>query len=155
VRQFGLEHRPERCPVPAKLTGVTQTVDTALGAWSVTDDTESNNGYSVTVSATNPTVNGSTAAAGTGASVTLTPSSANAASGNPASTGPVAESAQRLSTTPATIENAHAGTGQGEWHFAADSGGAGTGSLAIDIPGNASAGAFSSTLTFTTAPPAG
>jgi hypothetical protein len=146
---------PSVAPFSVKLTGVTQTVHTSLGAWSVTDNTGSDNGYSVTVSATNPTVNGSTAAAGTGASVTLTPPSANAASGNPATTGPVAESAQALSTTPATIENARAGTGQGEWDFAADSGGAGTGSLAIDIPGNASAGAFSSTLTFTTAPPAG
>jgi WxL domain surface cell wall-binding len=122
---------------------------------SVTDDTGSDNGYSVTVSSTDPTVDGSTAAAGTGASVMLTPPSANAASGNPATTGPVAESAQTLSTTPATIENARAGTGQGEWDFPADSGGAGTGSLVIDIPGNASGGAFSSTLTFTTAPPAG
>ena len=103
-----------------------------------------------TVAATAPTVDGQTAGTGTGGSIRLTPATAIAASLNPASTGPVAESLQALSTTAATIENAPAGTGQGEWDFAADSGA--TKSLAVVIPGDASAGNYSSTLTFTTAP---
>ena len=70
-----------------------------------------------------------------------------------ATTGPVAAPPQTLTPTAATIENAPAGTGQGEWDFPADSGPAE--SLVIGIPGNASAGAYSSTLTFTTAPPVG
>jgi hypothetical protein len=141
---------PAVTPFNAQLTGRNQIVHTALGAWNVTDATNSNAGYSVSVSASAPTVNGNTAAAGTGATVTLTPSTATAGPGNAAGTGPIPSSPQTLSTTPVTIENAPAGTGQGEWDFAADTG---TGSLAIAIPGDARSGAYSSTLTFTTAPP--
>ena len=61
-------------------------------------------------------------------------------------------SAQTLSATPATIENAPPGTGQGEWDFNADSGA--TKSLTVVIPADASAGNYESTLTFTAAPPA-
>jgi hypothetical protein len=136
----------------AKLTGLNQTVSTAVGAWSVTDARGSNAGYSVTVTATAPTINGSTSAAGTGGSLTLTPIMATAATGNPPSTGPVPAPAQTLGTTSATIENAPSGTGQGQWDFAADSGSAK--GLAILIPGDAGAGNYQSTLTFTTAPPA-
>jgi hypothetical protein len=143
---------PAIAPFTAKLTGLNQTVSTALGPWSVTDATGSNAGYSVTVSATAPTVNGSTAGTGTGGSLTLTPTTATAAIDNPPSTGPVPMPAQTLGTTAATIENAVPGTGQGEWDFAADSGS--TNSLSVLIPGNALAGSYSSTLTFTTAPPA-
>jgi hypothetical protein len=68
-------------------------------------------------------------------------------SGNPAATGPVA-----MPQVLSTIASAFAGTGQGGWDFAADSGVAKR--LAVVIPGDASAGAYQSTLTFTTAPPA-
>jgi hypothetical protein len=135
----------------AKLTGRNQSVNTPVGAWSVIDARGSTPGYSVTVSASPPTVNGSTSAAGTGASLTLIPSTATAANFNPPSTAPVAEATQILGTTT-TIENAPAGTGHGEWDFPADA--APANSLAVLIPGNADAGAYSSTLTFTTAPPA-
>jgi hypothetical protein len=127
-------------------------VSTAVGAWSVTDARGSNAGYIVTVAASVPTVNGSTSAAGTGGSLTLTPSIATAATGNPPSIGPVPAPAQTLSPKPATIENAPPGTGQGEWDFNADSGA--TKSLTVVIPADASAGNYESTLTFTTAPPA-
>jgi hypothetical protein len=143
---------PPITPFSAKLTGRNQTVSTAVGAWSVTDATGSNAGYSVTVAASAPTVNGSTSAAGTGGSLTLTPIIATAATGNPPSTGPVPAPAQTLSATPATIENAPPGTGQGEWDFNTDSGA--TKSLTVVIPADASAGDYESTLTFTTAPPA-
>jgi hypothetical protein len=147
---------PPIAPFSAMLTGRNQTVSTAVGAWSVTDARGSNAGYSVTVTASAPTVNGSTSAAGTGGSLTLTPSIATAATGNPTpSTGPMPASAQTLSptpATPATIENAPPRTGQGEWDFNADSGA--TKSLTVVIPGDASAGDYESTLTFTTAPPA-
>ncbi|MGD0452971.1 MAG: WxL domain-containing protein [Solirubrobacteraceae bacterium] len=142
---------PAVTPFTATLTGVTQTVKTAVGAWNVTDATGANAGYSVTVAATAPTVGGSAAAAGTGSTLTLTPATATAAAGNPAATGPVADGPQTLTTTASTIENAPAASGQGGWEFAAD---AGTKSLSVVIPGNASVGAYSSTLTFTTAPPA-
>ena len=144
---------PTIAPFSIKLTGLNQTVHTTLGGWSVTDATNSNAGYSITVSASTPTVNGSNSAAGTGGSLTLTPTTATAAAGQSASTGPIATAPQKLSPTPSTIENAPVGTGQGEWDFAADSGDTATGTLAIVIPGNASAGNYSSTLTFTTAPP--
>ncbi len=144
---------PPITPFSTQLTGLNQTVNTGVGAWSVTDATDSNAGYSVTVAASPPTVNGSTSAAGTGASLTLTPGTATAADFNPPSTAPVPASPQLLSSTPATIENAPAGTGQGEWDFPADS--AAAPSLAIVIPGNSTKGTYEDTLTFTTAPPAG
>jgi hypothetical protein len=143
---------PAITPFTAKLTGLNQTVHTAVGAWSVTDARGSNAGYSVTVMASAPTVNGSSAAAGTGGSLTLTPATATAASGNPAITGPVPAPPQTLSLTAVTIENAPAGTGQGEWDFSADSGS--DQSLAIVVPGDAESGSYSSVLTFTTAAPA-
>jgi WxL domain surface cell wall-binding len=138
----------------ATLSGLTQTVDTAVGAWSVTDATGSNDGYSVTVAASAPSISNSTAAdptPGSGFALQLTPATATAASGNPASTAPVAESTQTLGTTATTIENAPAGTGQGEWDFPADSNG--NNSLGVLVPGDASNGDYSITLTFTTAPP--
>jgi hypothetical protein len=136
----------------ATLTGLSQTIHALVGAWSVTDARDSSAGYSITVSATAPTVNGSGAMAGTGGSLTLTPKTATAAAGNLAPTGPVARSPQPLGPDATTIENAVPGTGQGTWEFPADA--VGTGSLAVRIPGDAGAGAYRSTLTFTTAPPA-
>jgi Ice-binding-like/WxL domain surface cell wall-binding len=143
---------PTITPFTAKLTGLSQTVHTTVGAWSVTDARLANAGYSVTAAASAPTVGGSTSAAGTGGSLTLTPGTASAANNNPPSTGPVPTPAQTLSSTAATIENAPTGTGHGQWDFPADAGS--TNSLAILIPGDADAGPYSSTLTFTTSPPA-
>jgi len=60
--------------------------------------------------------------------------------------------AQQLGATAATIAGVAPGGGQGEWVFPADSGA--EKSLGIVIPADAGAGTFSSTLTFTTAPPA-
>jgi hypothetical protein len=144
---------PAFTPFSTALTGLTQTVTTPVGAWDVNDATGSNAGYSVTVAASAPTVGGATAGAGTGRSITLTPTTATAtaAANNPAATGPVADAAQTLTPTASTIDNAAAGTGQGEWDFAADTGGAHN--LSVVIPGDASAGAYSSTLTYTTAAP--
>jgi Ice-binding-like len=135
-----------------QLTGLNQTVNTDIAGWSVTDATQRNAGFSVTVAASRPTVNGSTSAAGTGGSLTLTPGTAAAGNFNPPSTAPVPASPQPLSAIPVTIENAVAGTGQGQWEFPADPDGAP--SLAIVIPGDSAKGAYESTLTFTTAPPA-
>jgi hypothetical protein len=134
------------------LTGVSQQITTAVGAWSVTDARGTNAGYRVTVAASVPEVDGVAAAAGTGSSLTLTPTDAVAAEGNPAADGPVASSAQLLSTTAATIQTAIATTGQGQWNFAADVDE--EENLAVVIPGDASAGDYSSTLTYTTAAPA-
>jgi WxL domain surface cell wall-binding len=123
-----------------------------VGEWGVTDARLGNAGYSVTVAASAPAVDGSTSAAGSGGSLTLSPDVAAAANNNPPSTGPLPTPAQILSPTAATIENAPLGTGHGQWDFAADSGSAE--SLGVLIPGNADAGLYTSTLTFTTAPPA-
>ena len=132
----------------ATLTGRTQTVDAAVGPWSVTDATGSNTGYVVTVAATAPEVNGSTNAAGTGGSLTLTTTNAEKVAGNPATTGPVTGAPQILSTTAVSVATAAVNAGQGKWSFPS------AGNLAIRIPGDVSAGAYESTLTFTTAPPA-
>lgn len=145
---------PAITPFGVTLSGLTQTVTTPVGASNVIDATGSNDGYSITVSATAPQVGGVAADAGTGGSMTLTPTTATAAAGNPADTGPVAQPAGVLPVTGVgarTIQNAPAGTGQGQWNFAADAGA--QESLAVVIPGDASAGAYSSTLTYTTAAP--
>jgi Ice-binding-like len=145
---------PPITPFTLKLSGLNSTVHADVGAWNVTDDTATNAGYAITVAASPPTVNGSAAAAGTGGSLLLTPPTATAAPGNPAGTGPSASPTQTLGIAPTTIENAAPGTGQGQWNFAPDPGAPTPGSLAILIPGDASAGAYSTTLTFTTAPAA-
>jgi hypothetical protein len=145
---------PAITPFTATLSGVTQTRLTRVGSWSVTDATGSNAGYSVTVAASAPVVtapDGDVAYEGTGGSITLTPRTTTAAAGNPAATGPVAQAAQLLGTTAATIQDAPAGTGQGQWDSAADA--LTHDSLAVVIPGDASAGDYSSTLTYTTAAP--
>ena len=146
---------PAIAPFAVTLTGLTQTVHAAVGAWSVFDTRGSGAGYRVTVSATEPTVGGSVAAAGTGAGLTLTPRAATAAAGNAASAGPepAGVAARLLGTTATTIAGVAPGGGQGEWLFRADTGT--EKSLGIVVPGDASAGTFSSTLTFTTAPPVG
>jgi hypothetical protein len=133
-----------------ELTGVTATVSTPVAGYTISDATGSNAGYSVTVAATAPTVDGAAAAAGTGSTLTLAPGAATAAAGNPAADGPVAAGAPvLLSAVAATVQNAPATTGQGAWDV---SGGATA--LAVVIPGDASEGAYLSTLTFTTAAPA-
>lgn len=152
---------PAITPFTATLSGVNQTKLTAVGSWSVTDATGSNAGYSVTVAASAPAVTVAdgpdagterdVAYEGTGGTLTLTPKTTTAAAGNPADTGPVAQGAQLLGTTGATIQDAPAGTGQGQWDSAADA--PSQDSLAVVIPGDASAGDYSSTLTYTTAAP--
>jgi len=142
---------PDIAPFSATLTGAARTVHTAVGAWTLGDARGTGAGYSVTVAATAPTVDGSAAAAGTGAALTLTPRAPVGEAGNLAVPGVPAAAPQLLGTTAATIVNAPAGTGRGRWSVPADTGV--TESLAILIPADAAAGAFSSTLTFTTAPP--
>jgi hypothetical protein len=151
---------PAITPFSATLSGLAQTKNTAVGTWGVTDATGSDAGYSVTVSATAPTVDAD--GAGTGSSpvvianstLKLYTNNAQAVGGN-ANTAPVAAAAQQLDVdgTPAasTIQNAPAGSGQGPWTFAADNGAA-TG-LEVVIPGTATPGAYASTLTYTTAAP--
>ena len=143
---------PAIAPFDATLTGLTQTVHAAVGAWSVVDTRGSGAGYLVTVSATVPTIGGSAAASGTGTGLTLTPRAAAAAPGNAASLGPGPAGTQPLGPIAATIAGVAAGGGQGEWVFPADAGD--EKSLGIVIPADAAAGTFSSTLTFTAAPPA-
>jgi hypothetical protein len=129
----------------ATLTGVTQTAHPVVGAWAINDATGSNLGYSITVSATAPTVGGSAANAGTGASLTMTSPSAVAVAGNPATLGAVSTGPRVLSTTASAINRAAAASGQGSWTVAGGS------YLDAVIPGNASAGAYLSTLTYTAA----
>jgi hypothetical protein len=151
---------PAITPFEATLTGLAQAVNTPVGTWGVTDATGSNAGYSVTVSATAPTVDAdgtggvSSPVVIAGSTLKLYTTEAQAADGN-ANTAPVAAVAQQLDVdgTPAasTIQNAPAGTGQGPWNFAADEDVAA--GLEVVVPGTATPGAYSSTLTYTTAVP--
>jgi len=144
---------PAIAPFSATLTGASQTVHAAVGAWSVTDPSGTDAGYRVTVAAGAATVGGDEAAAGTGGSVALTTRDPVAAAGNPVTLGPIAtEGPQALTTIATTIATASLGEGQGIWNFRADAGI--EKSLSFVIPADASAGAYRRTLTFTTAPPA-
>lgn len=119
---------PTIAPFTTKLAKLSQTVNTTVGGWSVTDARLGN------------------------AALTLTPGTASAATTTLPAPDPSPSPAHILSPIAATIENAPTGTGHGDWDFPGDTGSAN--SLAILLPGNAEAGSYSSTLTFTTAPPA-
>lgn len=54
-----------------------------------------------------------------------------------------------VGATAVTIENAAVNTGTGKWDFAGDTGA--IKNLAVTIPGNATPGAYSDTLTYTIA----
>jgi len=153
---------PAFTPFSTTLTGLAQTENTAVGTWDVADATGSDDGYSITVSATRPTVDadgvgGAAATVVVGSTLKLYPTTAAAVGGN-TNTAPVAGAAQNLDVdgvgdpTASTIQNAPVGTGQGPWNFPEDAGAA-TG-LEVVIPGNATPGAYLSTLTYTTAGPA-
>jgi hypothetical protein len=158
---------PTITPFAATLTGIAQTRNTEVGSWTVTDASATNAGYAVTVAASAPVVtvpdDGDTTdpdtdpdvvSSGTGGAIELLPSAAQAVGGN-ANTAPDAKTVQVLTTTPATINNAIVGTGQGPWSFTADTDdptGA-AGSLHVLIPRNIHFGDYSRTLTFTTAAP--
>jgi hypothetical protein len=150
---------PAVTPFSATLTGLTQTKNTAVGAWTATDPTGSNDGYSITVSATAPEVDADGAGPGTPAlivdsTIKLYTTEAAPVGGN-THTAPEVQAAQQLDVdgtpTASTIQNAEAGTGQGPWSFPADAG-LNTG-LEVVIPGTATPGDYSSTLTYTTAVP--
>jgi hypothetical protein len=144
---------PAISPFTAVLNGVNQTVHTAVGPWEVNDATGASPGYTVTVTAGTPSVNGTSLAASLGSTwLTLTPNQAVADPSNPAapSTAPVPAGPQALGATAATIDSAAVNTGSGEWDFPADTGAAA--SLAVVIPGDAKIGTYSDTLTFTSAP---
>jgi hypothetical protein len=139
---------PAITPFSTTLNGAAQVVNTNVGVWNFVDATESGLGYNVTVQASAPAVAGG--AAGTGGSISMTPTALTAESGNVA-VAPVAVGAgANLIGTPETLYTAVATSGQGRWNAAA-----GSGSLHVAIPSDARSGAYSSTLTFTTAGLAG
>ena len=86
--------------------------------------------------------------------MSLLPSAATLAAGNPnllaAPETPVAGLQLLDPVDIVTLLNADAATGQGAWDVAAP----GATGLSVVIPGDASAGAFLSTLTYTMAPQA-
>jgi hypothetical protein len=144
------------------LTGVAQDVYAPVRAWNVIDATGSNLGWNVTVTATAPVVNisGTNTAInggyGHGGSMTLNAIPLTATGGNQATAPSAASGAGVLDPLIAyKIDAAAAGNGQGSWHSTADTGPAGpsssNNSLDVVIPGDASAGDFLSTVTFTSA----
>jgi hypothetical protein len=145
------EVAPVITPFAASVTGVDQSVHAAVGAWTLVDAIGNGAAYNVSVSAGAPMI-GTTALSVGSTWLALTPTTATPDADNPAPqaqaptavAGPVA-----IGATAATIENAAVNTGAGQWDFAADTGL--VKSLAITIPGNAPAGAYSDTLTYTIA----
>jgi hypothetical protein len=144
---------PVITPFNAALTGVTQSVPAQVGAWTLTNAVGNGAAYNVSVAAGAPSINGTSIAGSVGSTwLALTPTVSTPALGNPApaSTHPVPVAGPiAIGATAATIENAAVNTGSGQWNFAADA--VGAPSLAITIPGNAAAGAYSDTLTYTIA----
>jgi hypothetical protein len=144
---------PAITPFTAGLTGVNQVVHTAVGAWNLTDAVGDGAAYNVSVTAGAPSIGGTSVAGSLGATwLALTPTTADADANNPApaSTHPVAIAGSlAVGATAVTIENAAVNTGAGKWDFAAD--GTGVTDLAVTIPGDATPGAYSDTLTYTIA----
>lgn len=144
---------PVITPFTVTLTGMNQTVYTAVGAWSLTDAIGDGAAYNVSVAAGAPTIGGTSIAGSLGSTwLALTPTTSlpDASNPAPASTHPVAIAGSlAVGATAVTIENAAVNTGAGKWDFAADTGG--VQSLAVTIPGNAVPGAYSDTLTYTIA----
>jgi WxL domain surface cell wall-binding len=144
---------PSITPFTAVLAGVNQTVNTPVGAWSLTDAIGDGAAYNVSVSAGAPTIGGTSIAGSLGSTwlaLTPTTSTADASNPAPASTHPVAIAGSlAVGATAVTIENAAVNTGAGKWNFAADTGA--VKNLAVTIPGNATPGAYSDTLTYTIA----
>ena len=144
---------PAIAPFTATLTGVNQTVSTAVGAWNLTDAIGDGAAYNVSVSAGAPSIVGTSIAASLGSTwLALTPTTATADANNPApaTTHPVAVVGPlAVGATAVTIENAAVNTGAGQWDFAADTGA--VQNLSVTIPGNAVPGAHSDTLTYTIA----
>jgi hypothetical protein len=124
-----------------------------VGAWNLTDALGDGAAYNVSVSAGAPTIGGTSIAGSLGSTwlaLTPTTSTADASNPAPASTHPVAiVGSLAVGATAVTIENAAVNTGAGKWDFAADTGG--VKDLAVTIPGNATPGAYSDTLTYTIA----
>jgi hypothetical protein len=137
----------------ASLTGVNQTVNTAVGAWSLTDAIGDGAAYNVSVTAGAPSIGGTSIAGSLGSTwLALTPTTSARDVNNPApaTTHPVAIAGSlAIGATAVTIENAAVNTGAGRWDFTADTGG--VQNLAVTIPGNAVPGAYSDTLTYTIA----
>jgi hypothetical protein len=146
----------------ATLGGIDQTTAAVqVNAWSVTDATGSGKGYTVKVTATNPTVDLSAgltdpgeiaAAAVTASAVKLVlrgkaalPGTDNSAN---AGDGPTVDTAytQLAPVSAFTIQDAAVSKGMGLWAIAADTAG-----LKATIPSDAKAGAYHSTVTFTSA----
>jgi hypothetical protein len=144
---------PVITPFTATLTGVNQTVNTAVGQWTLTDAIGDGAAYNVSVTAGAPTIGGTSIAGSLGSTwLALTPTTATPDATNPApaSTHPVAIAGPlAIGATAVTIENAAVNTGAGKWDFAADAGG--VQNLTVTIPGNASPGAYSDLLTYTIA----
>jgi hypothetical protein len=151
---------PTFAPFTVGLTGVAQDAYAPASTWNVNDKTGGNKGWDVVVTAGSPVVNIHNTATpivggeGTGGSMTLSPIPLAPTSGNHAPGAPtVASGSGPLDTSGYTIDSAIAGSGQGSWDSTADSGIPGpTGnSLDVVIPGDASAGDFVQTVTFTSA----
>jgi len=144
---------PAITPFTATLTGVNQTVSTAVGAWNLTDAIGDGAAYNVSVSAGAPSIGGTSIAGSLGSTwLALTPTTSSNDPSNPAapSTHPVAiVGPLAIGATAVTIENAAVNTGAGKWDFAADTGG--VQNLSVTIPGDAAPGAYSDTLTYTIA----
>jgi hypothetical protein len=137
----------------ATLTGVNQTVNTAVGTWNLTDAIGDGAAYNVSVSAGAPAINGTSIAGSLGSTwLALTPTTSARDLSNPApnSTHPVAIAGSlAVGATAVTIENAAVNTGAGKWVFVGDTGG--VQNLAVTIPGNAVPGSYTDTLTYTIA----
>jgi hypothetical protein len=151
----------------ATLSGLTVSPTTPVQSWNVTDATGSDLGWNVTVSATDP-VTVDIPAHGTapvipdnpshpmspnaGHPLSLTAGPATPTSSGNLATAPVSDTIQPLiPTTGATIaQTALAAQGEGSWDFA------GTTPipqvLTTVVPADATAGVYTSSLTFTVAP---
>jgi hypothetical protein len=148
------------------LTGLTVSPTTPVGTWNVTDATGSNLGWNVTVKATDPktadhpagadpiadpAVPGHAMSPNAGNPLSLTAGPATPTSSGNGATAPVSDTIQALSpgTAETVAHTAQVAQGEGSWDFLGTVGVPQL--LTVVIPADATAGVYTSTLTFTVA----
>lgn len=128
------------------LNGARQSVDASVANWSVTDARGTGGGWDVRVAATVPSTADETPKTLGTATMSIDASTASAADVQNGSGAPAAGSGNIIGSG-VVVADADAGEGMGVWNFAQ-----GADDLTLDVPSDAEAGTYTSTITTTLTP---
>lgn len=128
------------------LNGARQSVDASVANWSVTDARGTGGGWDVRVAATVPSTAGETPDTLSTATMTIDASTPSAADAQNGSAAP-AVAGGNIIGSGILVADADAGEGMGVWNLAQ-----GADHLTLDVPSDAEAGTYTSTITTTLTP---